>query len=325
MPTTDTRERIAKYIAAHAPVSAADLRKQFGLSGAMIHRHLKKLLTDKLISKKGSAPRVFYFAIKAERATQAIDDTVLADNWLTITPDGRQLAGSMGFTEWCHTRNFDTMTKLREYHKIYHDYDHWRDDSEYKIIDATPKFRETFSDNILSKAVYFDFFSYPVFGRTKWGQILLHAKLSEDKHLLKTVAEWSAPRIDSLITSENIDAVAFVPHSLPRRVPLLPYLRNEWGIVLPELKLLKITGEIVIAQKTLRKASERITNARTTIFPEHGAAGGWQRLLLIDDAVGSGATLHESAKKIIAAGLAKEVIGVALVGSVKGFEVIGEV
>ncbi len=46
---------------------------------------------------------------------------------------------------------------------------------------------------------------------------------------------------------------------------------------------------------------------------------------LIDDAVGSGATLQETARKIKDRGIAKKVYGVALVGSIKGFEVISEV
>jgi len=48
-------------------------------------------------------------------------------------------------------------------------------------------------------------------------------------------------------------------------------------------------------------------------------------VLLIDDAVGSGATLNETAKKLKLSGMAKKVIGFAIVGSMKGFEVIREV
>lgn len=48
-------------------------------------------------------------------------------------------------------------------------------------------------------------------------------------------------------------------------------------------------------------------------------------LLLIDDAVGSGATLNETAKKLKQMGIAKRVYGFAVVGSLKGFEVIREV
>jgi predicted amidophosphoribosyltransferase len=50
----------------------------------------------------------------------------------------------------------------------------------------------------------------------------------------------------------------------------------------------------------------------------------YQTVLIIDDAVGSGATINEIAQKLKARG-AKKVIGFAIVGSYKGFEVIKEV
>jgi predicted amidophosphoribosyltransferase len=51
----------------------------------------------------------------------------------------------------------------------------------------------------------------------------------------------------------------------------------------------------------------------------------FDKVLLIDDAIGSGATLNETAMKLKETGMAKEVIGFAIVGSMKGFEVIREV
>lgn len=49
-------------------------------------------------------------------------------------------------------------------------------------------------------------------------------------------------------------------------------------------------------------------------------------VLLIDDAVGSGATLNEVASQIKQRGIASgKVIGLAIAGSLKGFDVISEV
>jgi len=45
----------------------------------------------------------------------------------------------------------------------------------------------------------------------------------------------------------------------------------------------------------------------------------------IDDALGSGATLNETAKKIKKQKLAENIIGPAITGSFSGFEVISEV
>ena len=48
-------------------------------------------------------------------------------------------------------------------------------------------------------------------------------------------------------------------------------------------------------------------------------------MLLIDDALGSGATLNETAQKIKSQRLAETVIGLAITGSFSGFEIISEV
>ena len=52
----------------------------------------------------------------------------------------------------------------------------------------------------------------------------------------------------------------------------------------------------------------------------------FKNILIIDDAVGSGATLNEVAKKIRDKGLCRgNIIGLALTGSFKGFDIISEV
>jgi len=50
----------------------------------------------------------------------------------------------------------------------------------------------------------------------------------------------------------------------------------------------------------------------------------FNKVLLIDDALGSGATINETACKLKNRHIAKMVYGYALTGSYKGFEVISE-
>lgn len=327
-----TKERIFEYILfSQTPVAVSQLVEKFQLSRAMTHRHVKSLLEGGRIQKHGSAPRVFYSAKdkKKELHTHLASRTILSNkniflenNWLTITPEGKRISGEEGFAYWCQKRSFDPDIKKEEYIEVLHKYDDFRKDG---YVDATEKFYATFpAQKILQKAFYLDFFSYEIFGRTKWGQLVLHAKLSEDKKLLHEVYTWADPLIKKIVNENNITAIAYIPHSLKRKNPFIPGLKKFLNIPLFEIPLFKTTGEITIAQKTLKKSEERIENAEKTIFVSPDITEYSGNVLLIDDAVGSGATLQKTAEKLYKKGI-KNLYAVALVGSINGFEVISEV
>ena len=94
---------------------------------------------------------------------------------------------------------------------------------------------------------------------------------------------------------------------------------------LPRIELVKAyIGDIPVAQKTLSKLEDRVINARGSIFIKNETKH-YKTVLLVDDAVGSGATMNETAVKLKQTGVAKRVIGLAVVGSYKGFDVIREI
>lgn len=68
---------------------------------------------------------------------------------------------------------------------------------------------------------------------------------------------------------------------------------------------------------------ERIRNARNSFAIAE--TNIYEHVLLIDDAVGSGATLNQIAEKIKQKGIAKMVSAIAIVGNFKGFDVITDV
>jgi predicted amidophosphoribosyltransferase len=93
---------------------------------------------------------------------------------------------------------------------------------------------------------------------------------------------------------------------------------------LKKIGIVKIRSDIVVPQKTLSKIGDRIENAKGTFFIDD--KGSYNNILLIDDAVGSGATLNVVAGKIRQAKLNRgKIIGLAITGSYKGFDVISEV
>jgi len=130
-------------------------------------------------------------------------------------------------------------------------------------------------------------------------------------------------RINKFIAKNNISAIGFIPPTIKREVQFMRELEKNLNTNLPVLKITKIKTEIIVPQKTLTKLSDRIINAANTIYIEDRRS--FSTVLLIDDAVGSGATLNETARKLKENKSAKKVYGIAIAGSYKGFDVISEV
>ncbi len=119
--------------------------------------------------------------------------------------------------------------------------------------------------------------------------------------------------------------MAWVPHSIPRKTLFLPLFKKLLNLELPEIKLIKVySGGIPVAQKSLSKLEDRITNAKETILIK-SAPNKANKVLIIDDALGSGATMNEIALKIENKLHPKLIFGYAVVGSYKGFDVLGVV
>ena len=126
-----------------------------------------------------------------------------------------------------------------------------------------------------------------------------------------------------LLKKYTINAVGFIPPTVRRELQLMKELERQLNLSVPSVNLVKVKTPITVPQKTLAKIEDRIENARNTIVVDD--THSYDTLLLIDDALGSGSTLNETAQKIKKQGLAKTVIGLAITGSFSGFEVISEV
>ncbi|MFH2018962.1 MAG: hypothetical protein ABII98_03140, partial [bacterium] len=119
-------------------------------------------------------------------------------------------------------------------------------------------------------------------------------------------------------------AIAFIPPTINRSVQLQKELEKMLKLGVPKLNLVKISNQIAIPQKSLNKLEDRIENASNTIMVDDKNV--YENILLIDDAVGSGATLNETAKQIRDKRLCPgKIFAIALTGSFKGFDVISEI
>lgn len=184
--------------------------------------------------------------------------------------------------------------------------------------------RTTFKSTLFLDDVYYlDFYSIERFEKTKLGQILLYAKQSQSKKLITELVDDIRPIVEKTIKKFNIDGVGFVPPTVKREVQFMNELKKKLNLKTKDIKITKIKTSIIIPQKTLNKLNDRVENAQKTFAIEE--LGNYKNVLLIDDAIGSGATLNEIAKKLKSKGVAKKVIGLAITGSFKDFDVVSEI
>lgn len=331
---TDTRDRIIDYIEYHGQARAHDLQKELQISNVAIHKQLKKLLQDGVIARKGKPPVVFYVlnveineATKTKETEQlpAYVKQIIEANFLSITPDGKLLYGIQGFIYWKNLyqnkKPFEIVTReyvdLLEEQKKYFSKNGW--------IEATSKLKNAFKEAFVDHLLFQEIYSYKLFGRTKLTKLVMYAKQTGQRELINKISFMAKPVIEKIIKTYSIDAVLFIPPTVPRPIQFMDEFASRLSLPLPEIKLVKVVpGDIPIPQKTLSSVEGRVINARDSIYLKDVKESPYKNVLLIDDVVGSGASFNETAKKLKAVKV-KNIIAFALVGNLKGFDVIREI
>lgn len=326
---TDTAQKIEEYIVKNKQATAKELSSAVGITPQALFRQLARLQAKNRIYKIGKPPKVFYLIREFEESIRNLTDLnidkdvrkIIDSNYLIITPSGERKVGLEGFRYWCNKTGQIAEKTANEYVKI------WRKYNVHKVnglIDGTKKLLSTFPHIFVDKLYYLDFYSIERFGKTKLGQLLLYAKQSQNIRIIKELIADIKPQIEHWVKKWHVGAVGFVPPTVKREVQFVKELEQNLGLKIQKIPIYKVKTEVAVPQKTLNKLEDRIENAQKTIIVE--ASGCHKNILLIDDAVGSGATINETAKKIRDKGICKgKIIGLAITGSFKGFDVISEV
>jgi len=298
------------------------IAEELGIS----RQYVQKLLAnnENLFSVSGAGPNRFYrnkntSIVKEEILTNFKDSNLIEENFYALTPLGEELVGVSGFKRWCDVRNFDFDAKKNEYITILKKY--YKND--HTPIDFTNKLETSFADNVIKKVWAVDYYNFEIFGKTKMGTQVMIAKQTGDSSITNQLISRIDPVLDNMIEKFNIEAVAFVSPTIQRQSQLMTKLDNNIAINIPRIKVHKVGAKILIAQKTLKSLEDRILNASETFVVE--SQKKYNNVLIIDDALGSGATLNELAKQILQKGIAKTCYGLVLVASPSGYEVINEV
>lgn len=325
---TDTAKKIKDYIEENKQASAKELADFLNISPQALFRQLAKLQAKKIIYKIGTPPKVFYLIenrISSELSDyQNVDENIhkiINENYLFITPTGERKEGIEGFEYWCNRTKQEFKKVLPEYIKTLQKYNSFKKNG---VIDGTDKLKATFSTVSLDKLYYLDFYSIERFGKTKLGQLLLYAKQSQNVKMIKELIIDIKPAVQRLIKEHKIDTIGFIPPTVKREIQFMTLLEKSLQLDLRKISIIKIKTEIAVPQKTLNKLEDRVENAKKTIMVD--SKNHYKNILIIDDAVGSGATINETAAQIRSKGLCKgKIIGLAITGSFKGFDVISEV
>lgn len=306
-----------------------ELAIQTGLSKQRIHRVLLVLLEEKKIKRIGKAPRVFYLLNKELNAVNepgnipVAKTSFLEKHFLFVRETGERQNGPEGMITWCMRQKLPLEKTIDEFiaaRKKYLAYF-----NNQGLISGMEKLKTTksFSSIGPDEMYYIDFYAIERFGKTRLGTLLHFAKQGQNKNLMNELVEEISPAIHQLIKREKTDAVAFIPPTIKREVQLMKFLEKKLALPLPHIKIAKVSGEIVVPQKALSRIEDRIINAKSTLFPME--AGNFQHILLIDDAIGSGASVNETALKLKEKNPKAKITALAVTGSYKGFEVISEV
>lgn len=332
MVNQSNRVQIIEYIKSRGQTRVDDLWRHFKISRVLIHRYLKEMLSEGKLARVGKPPLVFYIYLNGDVASakeefeipKKINDAI-ENNYLYVTPLGEVIEGIEGFLRWVKDIKEDrrAVPLAKEYVQSRSHADSYI--NRFGYINATKRIENIFPDTPLDRLYYLDFYSLPKFGKTKLGQLVLYAKQAQKISLLEEIAPYFRHTVKDLIKRYKIDAIGFIPPTIPRKYQFQKEMEKKIASKLPKIELVKAyIGDIPIAQKTLSKLEDRVINARGSIFIKNEAKH-FESVLLIDDAVGSGATMNETAIKLKQTGVAKNVIGLAVVGSYKGFDVIREI
>ena len=321
--------QIITIIRASIEASPKDLSENISISRRQLHTVLKRLTEDNILEKIGRSPRVYYrikeqVKSSKENTTLAKEEASFLDMHFNLfTETGNKLNGAEGFEKWCYKQKLPFQKTVSEYvktRKRYLDYF-----GRNELINGTEKLISTkaFDRVCIDEMYYGDFYAIERFGKTKLGNLLHYAKQGQNKMLMDEISALLHAKIQNLIDEKNIDAVGYIPPTIKREVQIMSRLKTVLNFSVPHINLKKVSGLIPIPQKALSKIEDRISNARSSIVADEKRF--FKKILLIDDAVGSGATINETACKIKMKKLAAEVFGFAVVGSFKGFDVIQEV
>ena len=307
-----------------------DLQRVLGISLQAIHRHLKYLCDNGYIEKVGRTPRVFYRFLR--KPPVVVKSPLIDRHFLFKDAVGNIHSGVAGFLLWSqgNLKKYSLVEKVHLYEQYVRELqDLQKKDVVFSLEGKMSDFHKQSGEEVYLQGVVCAVpYAFPDFGKTKESILLSIAKegSSQSREFADQLIGDFLPILSSYVKKEGFDAIAFIPPSASRRVQLMSVLYKRFSTIstLPVISIGKRHGHVPQQQKHLGKIADRLVNADRSFFirPTDEA---YNKVLLVDDFVGSGATMNQIAKKLLRQGVAKKVWGIGIVGVRKGFTVVKKV
>ena len=280
------------------PYSPADLQKNLSVSATLVHRYLKDLCEEGVIEKIAMPPNTYYRFLSKQ---QKITSDIIESNFMYKDSLGTLHLGTDGFNLWSegNLKKDSLEDKITLYEKSINEMQSVKKGGVFLLDEKMNEYRSHVGgDSFLQKIVCSALFSIPSFGKTKESILLGIAKEGNttSKKFGVFLLDNFFPVLLDYIKKNDFEAVAFVPASAERRFQLM----NE------------------ISKRFVDRSDIPVIPDLTFYIPPTDIKYG--KVLLVDDMVGSGATLNKIAEKLITENTAEQVYGIGIVGEKKGFK-----
>ena len=307
-----------------------DLQEALGISLQSIYRHLKDLCDGGYIEKFGKTPRVFYRFVR--RPQIVVKSPLIDRHFLFKDPVGNVHSGVEAFLLWSQNnlKKYSLKEKVHLYEQCVRDVkDLQKKEGVFSLEGKLEDFhKQTGEEVCLQDVVCAVPYAFPDFGKTKESILLSITKdgSRQGEVFGEQLVSHFLPVLLEYAKKGKFDAVAFVPPSASRMFQLMYMLRKRFSTVsdLPIIAVGKQHGDVPQQQKHLGRIVDRLKNADRTFYVRP-VKQSYDAVLLVDDFVGSGATMNQVAKKLIRQGAARKVWGIGIVGVRKGFKVVKKV
>lgn len=325
-------------------LSSTQIAKSLSISPPTAWKYLGILVKSGKVELKGNRKSSRYFPKSEEsaltpnilqRAIEIVSDSFeieggfspqqieadLKESFAYIHPSGHISYGIIGFISWCHDPKrayTDIGRQLGLYLGHYFDEEHKR--RKHGFFDGTASLQANLLGQMkigIDTLLFMESAEISGFGRTRIALELYYGKQNSDRFLLSQAISRIAPKMREYILKNTVDAVIFVPPTIPRFHQFRDVLRESLTLNIREIPASKVSRPdgTLQAQKNL-KGSDRIINALATVSVDvtKYRLSEMRHIVILDDNFTTGATMNAIALKLRDAGYGGKVTAMTVTG-----------